>query len=123
VAGQDWPDRVDGSQVGTLCYEVEAIVGALVGNESSRTIVAKLVFHFADGTSEEMPLQFNQNIYSVRGGNGEVANRRPWAASNPNLRLTYLSWRNPNPGKEVAHIDFVSTMTQAAPFLVAISVK
>ena len=39
------------------------------------------------------------------------------------LRLYLSSYENPRPDVEVVSIDYVSAMTQAAPFLVAMTIE
>lgn len=53
-----------------------------------------------------------------------------WTGSNPStrdaeatLRVYLTSCENPHPEKEVISVDFVSAMTTAAPFLVAMTVE
>ena len=53
-----------------------------------------------------------------------------WRGTNPavdrlgaTLRLYLRTYDNPRPGVEVTSIDFVSKMTRAAPFLVAMTVE
>ena len=48
---------------------------------------------------------------------------RPRKRSNVYLRLYLTVWENPHPEKTVAHLDFSSTMTAAAPFCVAITAE
>ena len=53
-----------------------------------------------------------------------------WEGTNPqgaqqgkSLRLYVAMWENPMPGKLVAHIDYISAKTRAAPFCVAMTVE
>ena len=55
-----------------------------------------------------------------------------WTSTNPTiedekngatLRLYLSTYENPHPDLQVTSIDFVSKMTQAAPFLVAMTVE
>ncbi len=39
------------------------------------------------------------------------------------LRLVKRTWDNPSPEVEVEPIDFTSTMTQCAPFLIALTLE
>jgi len=43
--------------------------------------------------------------------------------SNTTVRLYSSGWTNPHPEKKVAHIDFLTAGTQAAPFCLAITVE
>jgi hypothetical protein len=59
-------------------------------------------------------------------GRGQVV----WTGTNPvanqygkRLRLYLTTRENPRPGMKVTTFDFVSTMTDSAPFLIAVTVE
>jgi hypothetical protein len=39
------------------------------------------------------------------------------------VRLFVMTWKNPHPEEKVASIDLVSTLTEAAPFVVAMTLE
>ena len=53
-----------------------------------------------------------------------------WRGSNPlatskgySLRLYLRTWENPRPDEVVQSLDYVSTLTESAPFLIAVTVE
>lgn len=48
---------------------------------------------------------------------------KPSAEDKPPIRLFMTTWQNPQPDRVVTHIDYRSTMTEAAPFLVALTIE
>jgi hypothetical protein len=45
-------------------------------------------------------------------------------ATNGNaVRIYQRSWENPSPDREVVSLEFISTMTRCAPFLLAITTE
>jgi hypothetical protein len=53
-----------------------------------------------------------------------------WQGANPAarglgmaVRVYQITWKNPLPDTPIQHIDFFSSMTKSAPFLVAITVE
>jgi hypothetical protein len=108
-----------------------------VAQQPDNTAVGKYVLHYADGAREELAIVVGRHVrhwwaeanepdpYAALP-EGTVA----WTGSNPSakdakatLRLYLTSYENPHPEKEVASVEFVSAMTTAAPFLVAMTVE
>jgi len=102
----------------------------LVGNQ-----VGILALHFADGKTRELPVSYGIHVrdwivrptenddpleHAVVAWTGENDFARSLTA---HVRLYRVTWPNPRPDLEVAAIDFVSTMTRCAPFLVAMTVE
>jgi hypothetical protein len=99
------------------------------------TEIGIYLVHFADGKIEEVPIVRGRQVYDWWPGLGDGivdhANRsvRAWVGTNPargNVGLIVLSrtwWDNPRPDVEITHLDYVSRMTTAAPFLIAITAE
>ncbi len=96
------------------------------------------MLRYADGTRHELPIQYGRHLKEwwtpaadpTKAAqpleNGIVA----WTGSNPParqqghiLRLYLTTYANPRPDLEVTDIDYVSAMTEAAPFLVAVTIE
>jgi hypothetical protein len=104
--------------------------------------IAGLVLHFADGSQERIPIIAGDHVLDWWGPiyqTGAASQRKPssstselaWVGINPwiareqpdfSLRLYRSTFDNPHPDREVATVDLVSTLTDAAPFLVGITV-
>jgi WD40 repeat protein len=94
--------------------------------------IAAFVLRYADGTQAELPVLYGVHLrYESVGSEGKTdcsdatlawagppAERpQPW-----HLRLYKATFLNPHPEREVQQIEYVSKVTQAAPFLVAVTV-
>ncbi|MGO8926756.1 MAG: hypothetical protein ACLQU3_07700 [Limisphaerales bacterium] len=96
--------------------------------------IAKFVMHFADGQQSERAIRYGQDVqdwFLKLGGPPEHKDAvRTWVGTNAltadmgvSYRLYKSVWDNPRPGVPVERIDFISTMSYCAPFLIAITAK
>lgn len=93
------------------------------------------MWHFADGTIHEEPIVYGRDLRDWWMPNSErpvdlERGRIAWIGDTPRvtgtgarIRLYLTTCANPRPEVEVSHLDFVSKMTQAAPFLIAMTVE
>lgn len=96
--------------------------GAQIGNYT---------VHFADGRRRYVPILYGQDVRDWLvttsslpvGDTSVVAWKEPDSGNTGEMRhrLFVTTWDNPFPDAEIASIDFSTSMTAAAPFLVAIS--
>jgi RNA polymerase sigma factor (sigma-70 family) len=109
------------------------------------TTIAGLVLHYRDGTQAELPVRYGWHVrdWTFHGSpQGDWATgKKPapplkagsevvWTGSNPSvapkgekLRVYRSTFDNPYPEKVVASIDYVSAMTDCAPFLLGLSLE
>ena len=136
------PVRAGGIKVGNEFRRLHVLHAisqhAWVPKARDGTQVGSYVLHYRDGTQAELPIIYGRHVrdWWTRGAepdealkpleNGTVV----WTGTNldaqkngSTLRLYLSSFDNPRPGVEVVSIDYVSAMTQAAPFLVAMTVE
>jgi hypothetical protein len=141
-----FPAKVRDIKIGRKCTkiylfhgEASAENGALQG-----VTVAKLVLHYVDGSQQEIQIisgehlldwwgpiyttQANPGLRTVKSPDTELAwiGRNPWLQRNSpdySLRLYKSAFENPQPAAGITTIDYVSTMTQAAPFMVGLTVE
>jgi len=125
-----YPNEVTGIKVNNKAQKIHFLIGALFANNAkSNSIAAKLVINYEDETSEIMPLISKKDIFdwwAVGWANGLDSEKLGWLGENNlgNSRfLTKPVWENPYPDKVISHIDFVSGLVKAAPFLVAITIE
>ena len=98
--------------------------------------VGSYVLHYADGERRELPIVYGRDLAnwwfwgipksSIESGGAVAAwvGQKPEAAKNGAGICLYKSTReNPRPDVELVSIDFVSSMSFAAPFLVALTVE
>jgi hypothetical protein len=137
------PVRVDGIRVQRRVGQLRVLQATCRGEEVNfwgedvepGTAVGSYIWHFADGTTHEEPILYDRDLrdWWMPGDERPVdleRGRVAWIGDTPRaagvgarVRLYLTTYANPYPGLEVSHIDFVSKMTQAAPFLVAITVE
>ena len=86
------------------------------------TCVGQLVILFVDGTGAHVPLILGHDLmdWSILGDISKVAHVSvAWVGGRPVRALYHKTWTNPTPEKTITSFDFVSTLRQAAPNLVA----
>jgi hypothetical protein len=126
----DFPQAVKGGiSVGKQCAQIHLLHGAME-EAPADSVVATYIFHLEDGKKYSMPIVYGKDVEtrwfdrdeSVDIGNSKAA----WVSpaderSTKSLRLYVNSWKNQSPTSKVTSIEFVSGMTPAAPFLLAIT--
>lgn len=104
--GTAWPAAVEGAQVG------------------------RYVIHYVDGRRRVAPINYGYDVLNwwAQGEepSGDTGIREAWSGSNKatvKVRLFHTAWQNPLPDVAIQSVDFVSSMTASAPFLVALTVE
>jgi eukaryotic-like serine/threonine-protein kinase len=138
---EPWPIRVNGIQVHQRGQKLHVLQAVTYGDNMSEdvlqdgTVVGSYVWHFTDGTTHEEPIIYGRDLGDSFMSNSErpadlERGRIAWVGDTPRareqngrVRLYLTAYANPRPELEISHIDFVSKMTQAAPFLVAMTVE
>src|SRR5262249_23037946 len=132
---------------GQSCERLHLLHGACFvssGRVKPGEAVAALVLHYADGSSKEIEIISGQHLLDWWGPlmrTGIDPHDRfttapgtdlAWTGTNPllsrvrpgwSLRLYKTSFDNPQPNVPVASVDYVSKMTEAAPFLVGLTIE
>lgn len=97
---------------------------------TSKDEIARYVVHYADGSSESIPIVKGVNIAhwnDIKATTRTTDASLAWLGATPTgdcIGLCIYSWINPHPKKTVANIDFVGIgKSDAAPFCVAISAE
>jgi hypothetical protein len=123
----------------------KAVTGIAVGRTGSRlhflhacawpapagTQVGTYEIHYANGQRQQVPIQYGRDVLdwwmnqSTEAASAEVVwrGRNNAAPENPQLGLFKTTWNNPHPDQEIASIDYRSAMSDAAPFLIAITLE
>jgi len=102
--------------------------------EREATVIGLYVLRYADGQTQELEIRYGRDVreWSAAGDPSPSAGRlaaawtgpRSWASTaGRTVELFEATYVNPRPQEEVRHIDFVSRVTGAAPFLVAMTVE
>jgi len=124
----EYPDKAEGIPVGQHCRQLH-FLHAAEGDESYETAIGAYLIRYADGQQQEVPIVYGQD--AVACDLDPPSKRTPpiavWRAQQdralPTLQVFKSTWDNPRPDIEIETIDFVSRMTRAAPFLVAITAE
>jgi hypothetical protein len=106
--------------------------------ETDGTQIGTFVLHYIGGQTEELPIRYAIHVRDciAQPKPGELDDNPleravvAWTGQNQNsqnlsghLRLYHATRDNPRPNVEVRSIDFVSSMTPCAPFLIAMTVE
>jgi len=135
VSGQQFggakkiPEAVKGIPVGLKCRRI-AFIHASRWTEDNGTKIGSYVIHYVNGQTQEVPIVFGVDLRDWRpkhdpdaGANGPAAAWHGHDNAGNDVVLFETTWTNPQPAFEVATIDVVSAMTNAAPFLVAVTAQ
>ncbi|MGA2543344.1 MAG: permease prefix domain 1-containing protein [Verrucomicrobiota bacterium] len=125
------------------CRQIHLLHGASQVMELDVT-VAKLVLHYADGSTREIAIVAGEHLLDWRGpiyttpAAGEQlapkdrGTELAWVGNDSLLpqpppllaaRIYRTTFPNPQPEVEIASVDYVSTLTGAAPFLAGLTVE
>jgi hypothetical protein len=103
---------------------------ATTGKTSYGANVGHYVVHYANGQRDEIPLVYGENLAEYGGpGVNLHQSKLAWTdqgdplSGNQSVRLFKFTWLNPLPELPIAAITFVSTLTEAAPLLAALTAE
>ena len=128
-----WPQRIDGIPIARNCRRLHFLCATVCDSDEGDS-VARLIMKFSDGKISEQALRYWQNI----AGWWTAHDEKPfpesvvvaWMGQNPTtrkfgiaLRLYRVTWKNPRPEAMIESVSFLSTETDAAPFLLAITAE
>ncbi len=130
---QDAPLEVRGIPINRACDKIHVLCAKCLPGTPKGTTIGYYALNFADGYRWEIPLRVGYEVAdwwnlpeepeasrAVVAWTGENGNTRERNAS---LRLGKYTIVNPRPGVAVKSFDFTSTLTKAAPFVVAVTVE
>jgi hypothetical protein len=140
-----FPARVRNIAIGRKCVSIYLFHGAATAGELHGPVtVARLVLHYANGSQSEIAVNAGEHLLNWRGpiyateAKGKVPNvtapgsELAWAGGNAwlrkkrpedSLRFYRSAFENPHPELEIASVDYVSALTDAAPFLLGMTVE
>ncbi len=134
-AGQIYPDRADDIRVGQKCRRLH-FLQATSWDASVGSQTGTYVLHYADGQQLEMPIVYGRDLVNwwfwgfpteLKDSSSAFAvwigNNRSAAKTDKSICLYKSTRENPWPDVEVVSIDFISNQSEAAPFLVALTVE
>ena len=128
-----FPEKIVGIKVGRQCVSVH-FLHATAWTTPAGTQIGRYVLHFAGGSTIEIPIVYGEDILDWSVDSRET-NRAAVKASRAiaietgrneaarDTRLFKTMWTNPNPELLLDSIDYLSAMTEAAPFLIGITLE
>ncbi len=133
AAGADLPKEVNGIRVGQKCRRLHFLHGTQ-WRVGEGTRIGSYVVHYAGGAQAALPIIYGQQVRDWWSSGGEVyeakAARVAWKGANEatqrrnaSLRIFASPTDNPYPDQTIESVDFVSAMTDSAPFLIAITLE
>jgi RNA polymerase sigma factor (sigma-70 family) len=134
----EFPEVITNIPVGRVCSQLHLLHGAGGVYDRDGVTIAKLVLHYADNSVREIEIKNGVHVrdwwgdpkQAVTGTNSQLA----WTGTNPAvkqyggqtpglLRIYQTRFRNPQPGISLTSIDYKSTMENASPFLIGLTVE
>ena len=127
--GIKFPVSVTGIRVGRKCQALK-FLHASRWTEDNGTPIGAYVIHYANGSEVKLPIIFGVSLRDWRPMHdptpkidGPVLAWKGADKAGQEFLLFESEWINPDPDLEVATVDMTSSMTVAAPFLVAITAR
>jgi hypothetical protein len=135
LAASDDAVRVDGIPIQGTASRLHLLLGT-IQSEADGTVVGRLLLRYADGETRTLDLVYGRDVrdwwYDLAKADAETTDRAKvvWTGLNPvaneygrRLRLYLNTRENPRPGVKITGFDFVSAMSNSAPFLIAVTVE
>jgi WD40 repeat protein/serine/threonine protein kinase len=123
-----YPQRVDGISVGQRAARLH-VLHACGKRPPDGTKAGGYMLHYADGETRELPMIYGEDFRDW----GENSDKKPtvahareaWRGNSAGLplRLYHRTYENPRPDVKITTIDVTSENSEAAPFVVAITVE
>jgi len=127
-----FPEKVEGIKVGAKFKKLHVLhaTGYVVPDE---TVIGKYVIHYDDKTDAEIEIVYGKDVrdwWRLEGHEEPSRGKVAWKGANPDAKeraaslwLFHMTWENPKPDKKVVNIDYVSSLTKAAPFVIAMTIE
>jgi tetratricopeptide (TPR) repeat protein len=125
VSSNICPTSVVGINVAQKCSRLHFLASNVYREREGATI-GSFVIHHADGFRSTYPLIYGQNTrdHNTKLDQKDVAEGvGVYIPAKESSRLFRNTWNNPRPDVQIESLDFVSSVTQAGPFLIAITAE
>lgn len=117
------PNAVNGIAIDYKGERIDFLQGA-AGHAGEDAVIGNYVLHYANGETRKIPLVYGRNIEdSFPGSSRSILTNAATAWTGKNVEVFKYTANNPLPGVEIKTMDFVSNNTQAAPFLIAMTIE
>jgi hypothetical protein len=124
-----FPRRVSDIAIRRKCSRLH-FLHAAVAPDAEGSAIGSYFVRYASGAQVEIPLLYGEDLRSwiFAAENARELKRASvaWTGRTTGVylrpvRLFKLAWENPEPGQEVASLDFESAGAESAPFLIAVT--
>jgi hypothetical protein len=117
------PDAVRGIAISYKGEKIDFLQGAS-GHSQEDTVIGHYVLHYANGETERIPVIYGRNTKDSFSGDAEpVLTDAATERISRTVQVFKYTVNNPLRGDEIKTMDFVSSNTQAAPFLIALTIE
>ncbi len=129
---QPFPKEVTGIRLGQRCKKVHFLHAACMSfGTTNGTEIGRFLFHAAGLAAMGMPIRFGFDVrdwqaHPKQQPVGPDPATIVWTGKHEagrGLQLFKSTWENPNPEAILENLDYVSAMSTAAPFLIAVTVE
>jgi hypothetical protein len=132
VQNPGYPEMISGIPVGQKITKLNFLIGTGWPEQAGATI-GQFLMTYADKSTVEAPIIYGKDVenWEFFPDTPETGTARPvWKGPHKNrpeswpregIRLYVITWMNPRPEVEIMSLDLISTMTQSAPFVIAIT--
>jgi len=129
----NYPEAVTNIHIGERCRQLHILHGTS-WPETEGAVIAKLVLHYEGDTEREIEIRYGEQALDwwcseVKNGS-DPSTQIAWAGENPvckrshkKLRIFQSKFRNPLSKTPLESVDYVSTVSRSAPFLIALTIE
>jgi WD40 repeat protein/serine/threonine protein kinase len=123
-----YPLRVERIPVGQRAARLH-FLQACVWKAPDGARLGSHVLRYADGATRELPIVYGEDVRDWNFSSEKIEEakhaRKAWQGQSEGttFRVFHRAYENPRPDAEIASLDFVSTESESAPFVVAITVE
>lgn len=124
-----YPSGVTNIPLPGLCRNLHFLHGTgWAGTVGAGTVIGRYIIHYRNGNEVAIPIIRGEDVDDwLTGPQPEqplIRTEVAWKGSTPEgsfCRLYSRDWQNPEPNNAIESLDFVSTDTGSAPFLIAVT--
>ncbi len=123
ITGYDYPESVKGIKVNFKAEKIDFLQGT-AGSVADDTKIGEYIIHYENGAAERIPIVYNQNVLDFTV---EKKGFQPLGSDVVSItdgrKIYKYTVNNPLPDLEIKEIDFISDLTESAPFLIALTME
>lgn len=124
-----YPQRVIGIKIDQPCSQLQFLQGT-GWKTADGTNLGSYIVHYRDGRQQTIPIIYGEDVRDWIGNSDPSTTLKRstivWTATNKapyHVRLFKTTWANPWPDTEITSLDYLSTVAESAPFLIALTAE